>query len=1691
MNKLSWLVLFLLVLVAFSASSALESKDIQSATNQLLSNYPQVNFYNKESGISRIYGAPFGGGTSPEDAAEQFRLNYAPVLHVAPDELVPDNSIPKTGNTQGVMFDQETGQYKFTMIYYSQRKDGIPVYWAGLRILVRNEPGYPIVWAGSTLKDLNEYQTDQSKASVNPRSAQNAFKARNPQYVSVSEPMTVIWAGLDNQKSIPTVGVEFDANDGQEHSTNDYRFIVNPVSGEIIYQQSHIIMTNVTGTVNGNATENFKSEQCGNEVSTHLPYATVSIEGGNSAYADTLGNFTITNSGSSAVWVKSKIAGHYFTVNNLAGSNDSLRLNVTPPGPANFLHNSANTSEYNRAEVNAYVHTNIVRDYTLRYNPTYPTVYTETSFPVYVNSNDGTICPGNAWYDDVARTLNFCRAGSDGTYSYPNTAFSTVVHHEYGHHLVDMAGSGQQAYGEGTGDVMGLLITDDPGAAYGFYGPCSTPLRNANNTIQYPCSGEIHTCGQLISGCVWSTRNYLLATNPTTYRNIISNLAINAILLHAGQSDIAPDITIDYLTLDDDDGNLNNGTPHHSEICSGFGDHSMTCPALSLLSFTYPNGKPSFVDPAGGTTMRVVVGALGASPQPGTGQLHYNAGSGWLVSNMTQISPNTYNAAFPAYTCGTTINYYVSAQTTTSVVVTDPSTAPSSYYSTVSGTGITTIFSDDFSTTLGWTGLGSSGGEWTIGVATGGTGGSGAGDPATDHSATSDNRLLGTDLVGGSTHGNYSNNLNPTYWVTSPVINCTGRTGITLSFWRWLGVEDSIYDHAYFQVYNGSSWVTLFANSPTVTDESAWSQWTYNISAYANNRSNFQFRFGIGTTDVSVTYCGWNIDDILITSVACDTVANGTIAGTVTDSQGAVNAATVHAVSGSNSRYDTTASNGAYSMSGPPGTYSVTFTQIDHRDTTATGIAVTSGNTTTLNMVMRRLPGVVKGTVTSAPSTPLANVRVIAIGYGKEDSTGSNGAYIIPGLVDGTYNLSFSLAGYRDTTLTGVAITPGDTTTRDVRMSQIPGYIIGIVRDSTGAPLQNIFVRINLPLPYITGDKNIGSPAKNLSQASGRNDIRDLPLITAVDSMYTNADGYYRSQLIVGNWDVRFTHPLYRDTTLHSYVVSAESTTVSPVLQRRNHPPVITSGATATATEDILFSYIATASDSDGVIPMIAINNYPVWMSVVGDTISGTPLEGTPSTSFRIIASDGQLADTQLVIVTVIPVNDPPVITSPASDTATEHILFTYHATATDPDGTPTISFIHYPSWLTPSGANISGTPNEIWQDTSFTVIASDGILADTQIVALTVIEINDPPVITSPAVGTAVEGEQFSYLAVAHDPEGVTLLVTFIDYPSWMTVTDLNIGGIAPMEQSDTSFTVIASDGFLGDTLAVTVHIVPANQAPVITSPAAVSATEDIFFSYTATATDPDGGTPQINFSHYPNWMSVNGSIISGTPTEGRGDTSFTVIASDGTLADTQLVSVHVIAVNDRPTILSPSTAAATVGDPFGYNASASDPDNSVLYISFVHYPSWLTPTDSTIVGTPPSGATDTSFMVIASDGNSSDSLLVSVTVEMAGCVYTPGDVNGTGAANGIDVTFSVGFFKGGALPPDDCGYPVGPCPQPSPFYAPIDVNGNCVVNGIDVTYFVGFLKGMQPELLFCPTCPPAGIVLRTHNNHLGETSK
>lgn len=92
------------------------------------------------------------------------------------------------------------------------------------------------------------------------------------------------------------------------------------------------------------------------------------------------------------------------------------------------------------------------------------------------------------------------------------------------------------------------------------------------------------------------------------------------------------------------------------------------------------------------------------------------------------------------------------------------------------------------------------------------------------------------------------------------------------------------------------------------------------------------------------------------------------------------------------------------------------------------------------------------------------------------------------------------------------------------------------------------------------------------------------------------------------------------------------------------------------------------------------------------------------------------------------------------------------------------------------------------------------------------------------------------------------------------------------------------------------------------------------------------------------------------------------------------------------------------------------------------------------------------------------------SILVEIADCSYTAGDANGDGLFNGLDVIFSVGYFKGQwSSVPTDCY-----CGSHGFYGANADSNGDCLFNGLDIVFSVAALKETGPLPRACPECPP-----------------
>ncbi len=351
-----------------------------------------------------------------------------------------------------------------------------------------------------------------------------------------------------------------------------------------------------------------------------------------------------------------------------------------------------------------------------------------------------------------------------------------------------------------------------------------------------------------------------------------------------------------------------------------------------------------------------------------------------------------------------------------------------------------------------------------------------------------------------------------------------------------------------------------------------------------------------------------------------------------------------------------------------------------------------------------------------------------------------------------------------------------------------------------------------------------------------------------------------------------------------------------------NTPEVIEPVAAAETPEDATFSFDASThfSDPDAGDTLTYTVDGPVWLSVdENGVLSGSPTnDDVGETSVTVTATDssGASVDTSFT-VTVDNVNDAPEATDIDDQGASEDASFSYDTSAhfSDVDAGDSLSYsVSGPDWLSvDADGTLSGTPdNGDVGDASVRVTATDGSGESVSTTfTLTVANENDAPTVTGINEQSASEDVGFSYDASAHfsDVDAGDSLSYSVSGPDWLSVdADGTLSGTPDNgDVGDASVRVTATDGS-GESVSTTFTLTVANEndAPTVTGINEQSASEDVGFSYDASAhfSDVDAGDSLSYSVSGPDWLSVDADgTLSGTPADGDdGVSAVTVTATD-----------------------------------------------------------------------------------------------------------------------------------------------------------------------------------------------------------------
>lgn len=168
-------------------------------------------------------------------------------------------------------------------------------------------------------------------------------------------------------------------------------------------------------------------------------------------------------------------------------------------------------------------------------------------------------------------------------------------------------------------------------------------------------------------------------------------------------------------------------------------------------------------------------------------------------------------------------------------------------------------------------------------------------------------------------------------------------------------------------------------------------------------------------------------------------------------------------------------------------------------------------------------------------------------------------------------------------------------------------------------------------------------------------------------------------------------------------------------------------------------------------------------------------------------------------------------------------------------------------------------------------------------------------------------------------------------------------------------------------------------NRPPTISGTPSTQVTVGATYSFTPTASDPEGARLSFSISNRPPWATFSTSTgrLSGTPgASAEGEHADIVIqVSDGrqTAALAQFFIV-VSAANQAPSITGTPATAARVGQAYDFRPTALDADQDPLTFTIANRPSWATfdPQTGRLSGTPGAGTVGTyrDITIRVSDG-------------------------------------------------------------------------------------------------------------------------
>jgi len=435
---------------------------------------------------------------------------------------------------------------------YQLQYEGIPLaHTSDALCIVQGDGRATAIRKRNIPKQVNATKAEvEAKAAVT--AAEQHFKERTKaDRPTASDPALEIWVDAEQAGRLCWTVVLTNNSDENPQAA---RYWVAAVGEARVVAVENLIHHNHEGTVTGSAWETTPFQPAR---TLGLGFVDVTRTGGGGGTRPTgLDGRYSFNPGFGSVALKATLAGQYCVIEDKGGT-AVLNRTKTSTSPIDLDFNT--TTEAEIAQVSGFRGTNEVHEFAREF------LLPSHLYQLPTRVNIKSTC--NAFFSGGDVSINFFNAGS----GCPNTAYSDVIYHEYGH-AIDFALGGilDGGYSEGFGDALAILITRQPCVGRDFFGS-GTCLRDyaTLTTTWPPSSPEVHFVGQIYGGFTWELIQQLQKEGRCGPSEDAFGVARRLVLAAAvGNPKDIPDAVLLSFLADDDDGDLSNGSPHFAALAA-------------------------------------------------------------------------------------------------------------------------------------------------------------------------------------------------------------------------------------------------------------------------------------------------------------------------------------------------------------------------------------------------------------------------------------------------------------------------------------------------------------------------------------------------------------------------------------------------------------------------------------------------------------------------------------------------------------------------------------------------------------------------------------------------------------------------------------------------------------------------------------------------------------------------------------------------------------------------------------------------------------------------------------------------------------------------------------------------------------------------------------------------------------------